>query len=865
MTSEEAFPVKVIFEVWSPPPPADFRLIITGSIPELGSWFTDKPVSMEQRDQGIWRLAITLKSTDSFEYKYACYSNREGRCVGFEQGPNRPISVLSKLENQTDVDPETGERLIRVRDVWSAANDRSKVNAGAVTTHAGSNKDIATSAANYLKNQILQDRRSQAQPIAQATQPVVDPQLEQKMTKLQQDATKLRKDLEESQKKCEELEHSKAEIEQKRREDHERLNQTLNEKEEKIKSLSTQLNALSSDAQQGQRELSQRIQENDKTIANLNSQIQELQQDLNTQKSKLQETLTEKDNMKKQLKDSQQSSNVYINQLEIAKSVVSDFSKSVRDPNVRRQVEDENTVLQERLQALLLYFEAESKRIKINSIKAAHRSCSILKKEYQKVVDGLEDQVSQRVKEVADSIRHDLTEYLRDVFAENKSYKERYEKQFNERKKLANELVDIKGKIRVYGRARPFNERELNAGHYNVLAFPEKNRLLIGADAEKHLLANDLSEGTSAVGENKLEDVKTYELDHIFPPNSTQEEVFEEVRHLIGSVADGYNVTIFAYGQTGSGKTHTMDGSPGQRGISHRALELFFNKSNSDSSEHSKKALKTQVLIYVSMLEIYNEEIRDLLAENDPKQKNKVKLEVRQSPDGGSYVSGLTKLSASTLEDALRIMDIGRGSRKTSETKMNERSSRSHMVFTAYLEMTNPITKEKVSSKLHLVDLAGSERVSKTKATGEQLKEASFINQSLSALGDVIGALTTKSKKQTHVPYRNSKLTHLLQDSLCGTSRTAMFVTLSPSSDNFWETISTLNFGARAASVELGQATKQVELGEVTKLKEQLKKMQGGKDLTEDLLSLQTELESREKQVESLMRQLEEAGIQPNM
>eukprot|EP00300_Choanocystis_sp_HF-7_P018144 c19953_g1_i4.p1 GENE.c19953_g1_i4~~c19953_g1_i4.p1 ORF type:complete len:227 (+),score=58.91 c19953_g1_i4:186-866(+) len=206
------------------------------------------------------------------------------------------------------------------------------------------------------------------------------------------------------------------------------------------------------------------------------------------------------------------------------------------------------------------------------------------------------------------------------------------------------------------------------------------------------------------------------------------------------------------------------------------------------------------------MLEIYNEEIRDLLEPFDSDNK-RPKLEIRQTPDGGSTVPGLSRSRATSLQQALDIMQTGRENRKTASTKMNSQSSRSHMVFTAHVTNTDRTTGNVFNAKLNLVDLAGSERVSKTGASGDQLKEAMAINKSLSALGDVISALTSNSDK-SHVPYRNSKLTFLLQDSLCGASRTAMFVNISPSSDNYWETISTLNFGARAASVELGQVQK---------------------------------------------------------
>lgn len=201
-----------------------------------------------------------------------------------------------------------------------------------------------------------------------------------------------------------------------------------------------------------------------------------------------------------------------------------------------------------------------------------------------------------------------------------------------------------------------------------------------------------------------------------------------------------------------------------------------------------------------SMLEIYNETIRDLLGEQGEK------LEIRQTERGNS-VPGLTEVDVSSTEEVLRLMETGQSNRAVGAHDMNEHSSRSHSILTIQVVGVNKHDESQSFGKLHLIDLAGSERVSKTDATGERLKEAQNINRSLSALGDVINALC--SRKTGHIPYRNSKLTFLLQDSLGGNSKVMMFVNISPAVYNLSETVCSLNFAARCRNVELGVAKRQ--------------------------------------------------------
>jgi kinesin family protein C2/C3 len=250
-----------------------------------------------------------------------------------------------------------------------------------------------------------------------------------------------------------------------------------------------------------------------------------------------------------------------------------------------------------------------------------------------------------------------------------------------------------------------------------------------------------------------------------------------------------------------------MEGNEASRGVNYRALEALFavREDRRDSSSYT---------ISVSMLEIYNEAINDMLAERPAagsggRGGEATKVVLREGPQG-VFVQDLTVKPVEGLEDVLRLMKQGYRNRTTFATNMNEHSSRSHCMLSVYVAGVNRVTGAAVKGKLHLVDLAGSERVSKSGVTGDRLKEAQNINKSLSALGDVIQA---RMEKRGHVPFRNSTLTWLLSDSLSGDSKTLMFVNLSPISSNAEETVCSLNFASRARNVELGRAAKHVTAG----------------------------------------------------
>uniref|UniRef100_A0A8C0XMA4 Kinesin-like protein n=1 Tax=Castor canadensis TaxID=51338 RepID=A0A8C0XMA4_CASCN len=287
---------------------------------------------------------------------------------------------------------------------------------------------------------------------------------------------------------------------------------------------------------------------------------------------------------------------------------------------------------------------------------------------------------------------------------------------------------------------------------------------------------------------------KQFTFDGAYYMDHFTEQIYNEIAYpLVEGVTEGYNGTIFAYGQTGSGKSFTMQGLPDppcQRGIIPRAFEHVF--------ESVQCAENTKFLVRASYLEIYNEDVRDLLGA-DTKQK----LELKEHPEKGVYVRGLSMHTVHSVAQCERIMDTGWKNRSVGYTLMNKDSSRSHSIFTISIEIYAVDERGKDhlrAGKLNLVDLAGSERQSKTGATGERLKEATKINLSLSALGNVISALVDGRSK--HIPYRDSKLTRLLQDSLGGNTKTLMVACLSPADNNYDETLSTLRYANRAKNIK---------------------------------------------------------------
>lgn len=301
-----------------------------------------------------------------------------------------------------------------------------------------------------------------------------------------------------------------------------------------------------------------------------------------------------------------------------------------------------------------------------------------------------------------------------------------------------------------------------------------------------------------------------FTFDRVFDMSSQQANIFDfSIRSTVEDVMNGYNGTVFAYGQTGAGKSYTMMGDmddPDKKGIIPRITEQIFDSILVHGSA------QIEYTVGISYLEIYMERIRDLL---NPVMDN---LPINEGPKG-PYVKGLREIYVNAVDEVYTAMHLGQRSRVTASTNMNLESSRSHSIFLVTINQKDVNTGSQKSGMLYLVDLAGSEKVGKTGASGQTLEEAKKINKSLSALGMVINALT--DGKSTHVPYRDSKLTRILQESLGGNSRTTLIINCSPSSYNDAETVSTLRFGMRAKTIK-NKAKINAELSPA-ELKRQLK------------------------------------------
>ncbi|CAF0918185.1 unnamed protein product [Rotaria sp. Silwood1] len=364
--------------------------------------------------------------------------------------------------------------------------------------------------------------------------------------------------------------------------------------------------------------------------------------------------------------------------------------------------------------------------------------------------------------------------------------------------------------VRVVVRCRPMSDQEQESGCERVVDIDGQRRQI------------SIRRSTVEFSQRNTDDtVHAFFFDSVYDWNSQQKDVYDQTaRPLVDSVLEGFNGTIFAYGQTGTGKTFTMEGVRSQvelRGIIPSSFAHIF-----DSISHTTSR---QFLVRASYLEIYNESIRDLLSRDQNKR-----LQLQEHPKEGVHVHDLSSFITKNIQEIEHVMTTGNLNRSTGATNMNEHSSRSHAIFIITVESSEIGVDGKAHirvGKLNLVDLAGSERQAKTGSTGERFKEATNINLSLSVLGNVISALVDGS---SHIPYRDSKLTRLLQNSLGGNSKTIMIATLGPADYNYEESLTTLRYANRAKNIKnqprINEDPKDALLRkfqeEIARLKEQL-------------------------------------------
>eukprot|EP01041_Mallomonas_annulata_P000865 gene865-1687_t len=346
-----------------------------------------------------------------------------------------------------------------------------------------------------------------------------------------------------------------------------------------------------------------------------------------------------------------------------------------------------------------------------------------------------------------------------------------------QRRKMHNLIQELRGNVRVFARVRPFLPNDAQAS--------QEPSILVKSD------------GTSLRIADQKNDELAFSFDKVFGPSISQEVVFDEVSEFVQSALDGYNVCLFSYGQTGSGKTHTMQGSGAgpMRGIIPRAIQQV----GMYKIEQERKGWEYHM--EVSFIEIYNETIRDLLRQGGVED---CKHEIKKDAAGYSYVSDVAMVVVDPNDSVLidQIMEQAARHRSVAQTAMNERSSRSHSIFTMHLRAAHAEQGLQMRGSLSLVDLAGSERLDRSGATGDRLKETAAINKSLSALTDVFLAI---GNKQSHIPFRNSKLTYLLQPALSGDGKTLMMVNLSPTEESYFESLCSLRFASQVNQCELGK------------------------------------------------------------
>ncbi|KAF1475031.1 Kinesin-like protein KIF27, partial [Eudyptula minor novaehollandiae] len=399
--------------------------------------------------------------------------------------------------------------------------------------------------------------------------------------------------------------------------------------------------------------------------------------------------------------------------------------------------------------------------------------------------------------------------------------------------------------VKVAVRIRPLLSKEVLHNHQVcVRLVPNTQQIIIGKD-------------------------RVFTFDFVFGKNSTQEEVYTVcIKPLLLSLTEGYNATVFAYGQTGSGKTYTIGGghiasvAENEKGIIPRAIQELF--------QHISENRNIDFHVKVSYIEVYKEELRDLLElETSVKE-----LHIREDEKGNTVIVGAKEFQVECADEVISLLESGNAARHTGTTQMNEHSSRSHAIFTISICQKQPAESQKntdaaqdsvqmIASKFHFVDLAGSERVTKTGNTGERFKESIQINSGLLALGNVISALGDPKRKSVHIPYRDAKITRILKDSLGGNAKTVMITCISPSSSDFDESLNSLKYANRAKNIRNKPVVNynpdqdridEMEL-EIRLLREALQNQQVSNQCSHDSNQERTRISSLEEQLTRLQVQ----------
>lgn len=432
--------------------------------------------------------------------------------------------------------------------------------------------------------------------------------------------------------------------------------------------------------------------------------------------------------------------------------------------------------------------EAEERKERLRSLneKLNHLQNTLKTNENESL--RLKNQIIDKSKETTQhkERKHELEEYIRNTKVELEQIDEILIKEETMRRTLHNELQELRGNIRVFCRIRPpLGQESSSTTHLKVNKFDDDSGI------QTMEISKELGGLTPQI----------FKFDRIFDQNETNSDVFEEICQLVQSSLDGYNVCIFAYGQTGSGKTYTMLNP--RDGIIPATISHIFSWIESLKERGWKYEINCQ------FVEIYNETIVDLLrletnSAHSEEANTATRHEIRHNQENRTttITNVTTRLltSRDTVEDLLKRANR---LRSTASTAANERSSRSHSIFIIHLSGKNNLTGEQSNGILNLVDLAGSERINTSQVVGERLRETQNINRSLSCLGDVVHALASNDSTKRHIPFRNSKLTYLLQYSLTGNSKTLMFVNISACLNHINENLNSLRFASKVNSTKM--------------------------------------------------------------
>lgn len=460
-----------------------------------------------------------------------------------------------------------------------------------------------------------------------------------------------------------------------------------------------------------------------------------------------------------------------------------------------KSLSDQITLLSNQLSNVKIELEGEKTQVgllksSINTMNAASFAVQSELQLYKSNLSASEIQLSQLDKQIIQLETEKLQ--FQNTIKELENEKIVFE---SVRRTLHNSIQELKGNIRVFCRMRPTLESDVGE---TVLSQTGACQITFSDQEDIELRQF----GDSASGK-QISKPYNFTFDKVFQPTATQKQVFDDLSQLVQSALDGYNVCIFAYGQTGSGKTFTMEGcgdlntDDSTAGMIPRAVNQIYTCCENLKDKGWNYSMSAQYL------EIYNETLRDLLDSSDVSKKMDIKHDLKNKTN----VTGATVVKVDSPQMVFGLLKKASLNRAVAATNCNERSSRSHSVFTLTLLGTNSVTGETCEGVLNLIDLAGSERLSSSGSVGDRLKETQAINKSLSSLGDVIAAL---ANKDAHIPYRNSKLTWLLQNSLGGNSKTLMFVNVSPLSSSFNETLCSLRFATKVNSCQIGTARKQI-------------------------------------------------------